>query len=223
VAIDHADLNLVALPDSMTSVDAAALGCRFVTAFRAVIDRGHVGEGDWLAVYGCGGVGLSAVMIGAAAGAKVVAIDIDPASLELASELGAEATVDGLSDPVAAVKDITVGGAAVSIDAVGITSTVLSSVASVRKHGRHVQVGLLHGEHAAPSIPMERVIAGEIEILGSRGMPATDYPRVFRFMEDHDLDPGRLVTDTVTLDDASEVLERMGDFKGVGVTVIDTF
>lgn len=223
VAIDYADLNLVALPETISSVDAAALGCRFVTAFRAVIDRGRVAEGEWLAVYGCGGVGLSAVMIGEAVGARVVAVDIDPASLAMASELGAEATVDGAGDPVAAVKDITAGGAAVSIDAVGITDTFLASVASVRKHGRHVQVGLLHAEHAAPPIPMERVIMGEIEILGSRGLPATDYPRVFSFMSEKGVDPGRLVTGTVTLEAASGVLERMGEFKGVGVTVIDRF
>lgn len=221
VAIDHADLNLVSLPETISDVDAAALGCRFVTAFRAVIDKGRISENEWLAVYGCGGVGLSAVMIGRAAGARVVAIDIDQASLALAAELGAEAIVDASKDPVKAVKDITSGGAAVSIDAVGITDTFLASVASVRKHGRHVQVGLLHAEHSSPAIPMERVIAGEIEILGSRGMPATDYPRVFRFIGDQEIDLSHLVTGTVALEEASGVLEHMGEFKGVGITVID--
>lgn len=223
VAIDYADVNLVAVPDALSSVDAAALGCRFVTAFRAVVDRGRVGEGDWLAIYGCGGVGLSSVMIGKAMGARVVAIDIDPASLALATELGADAAVEGWNDPAKAVRDITAGGASVSIDAVGVTDTFLASVESVRKHGRHVQVGLLHGEHAAPALPMERVIMGEIEIMGSRGLPATDYPRVFRFINDKGIDVGRLVTGTVSLDEASEVLEHMGEFKGVGITVIDRF
>lgn len=223
VAIDHADLNLVALPDSISSVDAAALGCRFVTAFRAVVDRGGLVEGDWLAVYGCGGVGLSAVMVARAVGARVVAIDTDPASLALAADLGAEATVDGTADPVKAVREVTGGGASVSIDAVGVTDTFLASVESVRKQGRHVQVGLLHGEHATPALPMEPMIMGEVAILGSRGLPATDYPRVFRFIEDNDIDLGRLVTGTVTLQAASGVLERMGEFKSVGVTVIDRF
>ena len=221
VAIDHADLNLVALPDTITSVNGAALGCRFVTAFRAVVDRGGISEGDWLAVYGCGGVGLSAVMIGRALGARVVAIDLDPASLALASDLGAEATVEGSTDPARVVREITEGGASVSIDAAGVTATFLSSVDSVRKQGRHVQVGLLHGEHSAPALPMQPVIMGEVAILGSRGLPATDYPRVFRFIEDHGIDLSRLVTGTVALEDASGVLEHMGEFKGVGVTVID--
>lgn len=222
VAIRHADLNLVSIPDSLSSVHAAAMGCRFITAFRAVVDRGRLGADEWLAVYGCGGVGLSAVMIAKAIGGRVVAVDVDPRSLELASRLGADVVIDGArKDVVRAVVHATGGGADVSIDAVGRTATALNSIGSVRKHGRHVQVGLLLAEDAAPAIPMESVIMGEVEIMGSRGMPASDYPRVFELIDSGGIDPGRLVTGTVTLDDASGVLERMGDFTGVGVTVID--
>jgi alcohol dehydrogenase len=221
VAIDHADLNLVSIPGGMSSVHAAALGCRFITAFRAVVDRGRLRPGDWLAVYGCGGVGLSAVMIGKAIGVQVVAVDIDPGSLEMATRLGADVVIDGARhDVVDAVVEATGGGADVSIDAVGRTDTALNSIASVRKHGRHVQVGLLLAEDSAPPIPMEPVIMGEVEILGSRGMPAPDYPRVFELIDTSGIDPGQLVTRTVTLDEASSVLEDMGDFTGVGVTVI---
>lgn len=224
VAIDHADHNLVRVPDEVASVHAAALGCRFITAFRALSDRGRLRAGEWLAVHGCGGVGLSAVMIGAALGARVVAIDIDRKSLEMAGEFGAEVLVDATAgDPARATKKATGGGAHLSIDAVGTTTTLLNSIRSLRSQGRHVQVGLLHGDDATPPIPMERVIMREIEILGSRGMPATDYPRVFDLIESGKVDPARLVTATVTLDEASAVLERMGDFSGVGMTVIDSF
>lgn len=224
VAIAHADLNLVRVPDSVDSTHAAALGCRFITSYRAVVDRGRIAEGEWLAVHGCGGVGLSAVMIGAAMGARVVAVDISPDALQMASELGAEIVVDASDvDPVQAVRDMTDGGAHVSIDALGNSATAINSILSLRKHGRHVQVGLLLADDATPPIPMDPVIAGELEILGSRGMPATDYPRVFELIETGGVDPARLVTNTVSLGEASSVLEAMGRFAGVGVTVIDRF
>lgn len=222
VAIDHADLNLVRLPTGLDPVDAVALGCRFITAFRAVVDRGRVQEGEWLVVHGCGGVGLSAVMIGSALGARVMAVDIDPASLALASTLGAERVIDARDeDLIDQIMEATDGGAHVSIEAVGRTETVRNSLASLRKHGRHVQVGLLLAEHGEPAIPMEPVIMGEQEILGVRGMPATDYGRVFELVESGAVDPSRLVTGTVSLEEASDILEAMADFQGVGVTVID--
>lgn len=224
VAIAHADLNVVRVPETVESIHAAALGCRFITSYRAVVDQGRIGEGDWLVVYGCGGVGLSAVMIGSAMGARVVAVDISAAALKMASELGAEVTVNANeADPVEAVRDATGGGAQVSIDALGTSTTAINSIRSLRKHGRHVQVGLLLADDATPPIPMDPVIAGELEILGSRGMPATDYPKVFELIETGQVDPGRLVTNTVSLDEASPVLEAMGGFGGVGVTVIDRF
>lgn len=224
VAIDHADLNLVAVPEELASVPAAALGCRFITAYAAIIDRGGLQPGQSLAVFGCGGVGLSAVMIGAALGARVVAVDVDPRSLELARSLGAAETVDASSaEPVASVRDATGGGAHVAIEAIGRAETAVQSVLSLRKHGRHVQVGLMFAEHAAPPIPMMPVIMGELEILGVRGMPATHYPAVLELIASGKVDPARLVTGTVSLDQASAVVEGMGWSESVGMTVIDRF
>jgi alcohol dehydrogenase len=224
-AIPHADLNLIRLPDRMGSVEAAALGCRFVTAFRAVADQAGLKDGQWLAVYGCGGVGLSAVMIAKALGGRVVAIDISSDKLALAAELGAETTIDAgaVPDAAAAVMEATDGGAHASIDALGSTATALNSIRSLRKHGRHIQVGLMHGADAAPSIPMEQFIMRELELVGSRGLPASAYPRVFDLIGSKAINPARLVTRTVPLEDAFAVLEAMGSFAGVGVTVIDRF
>jgi alcohol dehydrogenase len=222
VAIDHADRNLVRLPDWLETKHAAALGCRFITAFRAVVDRGRLQPDEWLCVYGCGGVGLSAVMIAKALGARVVAVDVDPVSLEMAAELGANETVNGsVAEPWRMVEELTNGGAHVSIDAVGRTDTAINSIRSLRKHGRHVQVGLLLAEHATPPIPMETVIMGELDILGTRGMPATDYDRVFDLVSTGSIDLGRLVTRTIDLDEVSHVLRSMGQFQGAGVTVVD--
>ena len=102
VALPRADLNLVRLPDALGFVAAASLGCRFMTAFAAVTERGRVGAGDWVAIHGCGGVGLSALMIAHALGAAVVAIDVDDETLELARSLGAAHTINA-RDPVAEI------------------------------------------------------------------------------------------------------------------------
>ena len=144
VALDHADVNLVALPDDLDAVTAAALGCRFATAFRAVVHQGRVRPGDWVAVHGCGGVGLSAVMVAVAAGARVVAVDVTAGALELAGRFGATELVDAsTTDAARAVRAVTGGGAAVSLDALGSHPTAAASVRSLAKRGRHVQVGLL--------------------------------------------------------------------------------
>ena len=89
-----ADANVVRLPDSVGFVEAAALGCRFATAYRAVVGVGRLAAGEWLAVHGCGGVGLSAVQIGVALGARVVALDVSAAAREAALALGAEVALD---------------------------------------------------------------------------------------------------------------------------------
>lgn len=225
VAIDHAELNLVRLPDSLDPVAAAGLGCRVVTAYRAVVDRGRIEEGQWLAVFGCGGVGLSAVMIASALGARVVAVDIDREKLARAIELGAEVTID-ISDtetPHRLIRELTGGGAHVGIDALGSIATAQASIRSLRKQGRHVQAGLLLGDDARLELLMEPIIMRELEILGTRGLPATDYPRVLGLVESGAIDPSRLVERTVPIEGASAALEDLTAFRGVGVTVIDRF
>ena len=225
VRIDHADGNLVRLPEAMDHVTAASLGCRFVTSFRAVIDQGRVRPGEWVAVHGCGGVGLSAVMIAAAAGANVVAIDISDDKLRLAGELGARATVNARSaaNVVEAVGEVTGGGAHLSLDALGHPETCFNSIANLRKRGRHVQVGLMLADHATPKVPMAAVIANELEILGSHGMQAFRYRPMLEMIEAGRLRPERLVGKRIGLDDAVEALVGMDRFETLGVTVIDRF
>jgi len=201
VALHHADLNLVALPESMDFVTAASLGCRFVTSFRAVVDQGRVAPGEWVAVHGCGGVGLSAIMIAHAMGANVVAVDITEDKLEFAKSLGAVASVNAAScaDVPAAVVEVTGGGAHASIDALGHPATCFNSVASLRKRGRHVQVGLMVADHAHAAVPMDKVIANELEILGSHGMQAHRYGAMLAMIESGALAPERLIGKTVSL------------------------
>lgn len=224
VALPHAELNLVRLPDELGFVEAAALGCRFMTAFAAVTVHGRPAEGDWVAVHGCGGVGLSAVMIAAAAGARVAAVDIDPAKLALAREHGAEVTIDARAgDAAAAVLEATGGGAHVSLDALGSAATCAASVGSLRKRGRHVQVGLLLGDERSVPVAMSRVISHELELAGVHGMAVRHYPALLDAITTGRLDPGRLVGATVALDQAGEELAAMGGFARHGATVIARF
>lgn len=224
VAIHAADTNLVSLPDSVDFVTAASLGCRFATGFRGLTAHGGVGPGDWLAVYGCGGVGLSTVMIGAALGARVIAVDVNRSALDRAVDLGAESVVDAGqdADPAATVREVSDGGAHVSVDALGSPATATASVRSLRRRGRHVQIGLLLGAAATPPLPMDLVVAHELEIYGSHGMPAQDYPAMMRLVSDGTLRPGELVGDVISLADAGATLAAMDRAPAVaGMTVID--
>jgi alcohol dehydrogenase len=232
VGVPNAEVNLVRLPDELPYPDAAALGCRFATAFWAVVDLGRVRTGEWVAVQGCGGVGLSAIMIAHACGARVVAVDVSESALELARRCGATVCLNasgqvaraekvGLGGQVAeAVRDVTSGGAHVSIDALGSADTCVASIESLRRRGRHVQVGLLPAALGRPELPMERVIAYELAILGSHGMPAHAYPRLLALVSSGVLDPGLLVTQTIGLDEAPAALSSMDQALPAGIRLI---
>jgi alcohol dehydrogenase len=237
VVVTAADTNLVALPDGVTTDAAAALGCRFATAFRALTAHAHVRAGDEVAVFGCGGVGLSAVMIAVALGARVTAIDVSDAALARARDLGAvhtirpdtvdasapEATASAPSAPdVAAsapspsvsslaqrVVDATNGGAHVTVDALGSAGTAASAVHSLRRRGTHVQVGLMLGGNATAPLPWDRVIAWELTVAGSHGMSASDYPPMLELIVDGRLDPARLIGSTTDLAGAGDALVAM--------------
>ena len=225
VALDFADTNLVSLPETMDFATAASLGCRFVTSFRAVVDQGRVTPGEWVAVHGCGGVGLSAIMIASAMGANVVAIDLTDEKLDFAKKIGAVAAVNAAKTPnvVKAVKEITSGGAHMSIDALGHPTTSYNSISNLRRRGRHVQVGLMLGEHSKPQIPMAKVIAFELEIRGSHGMQAFRYQAMMDMIRTGKLHPELLVGKRISLDEAPQALMAMGGFEGIGIGVVDRF
>jgi alcohol dehydrogenase len=222
VAVERADANLVALPDPLDFVAAASLGCRFATAFRALTVHGNVAAGQWVAVHGCGGVGLSTVMIAVALGARVVAVDASTDALARAASLGATHLIDTAAhaDTAAAVIDATGAGADVSVDAIGDARMAAASVRSLRRRGRHVQVGLLHGEHAMTALPMDRVIAYELQVHGSHGMAAHEYPAMLELVVSGALRPDRLVGSVITLDGAVDALTSMDRNTGGGMTVI---
>jgi alcohol dehydrogenase len=225
VAIDYADTNIVRLPEAIGFDAAASLGCRFATSFRAVVDQGRVRAGEWLAVHGCGGVGLSAIAIGKAVGARIVAVDVHEEKLSLARRLGAEVALratdsDGL---VRCIVDVTDGGAHVSIDALGSWITCRNSISCLRRRGRHVQVGLMLGDQANPPLPVGRIIAYELELKGSHGMQAHRYSAMLGIILAGRVSPGDLISHRISLSEAPAALMQLPSATQTGITVITDF
>jgi alcohol dehydrogenase len=225
VLVRAAEFNLVRLPDEMPFVAAAGLGCRVATAYRALTAHGRLAPGEWLAVHGCGGVGLSAVLLGSALGARVVAVDVSAGALSLARQHGAEALLNtsGVADPAtvaARAQEVTGGGAHVSIDALGSPATAAASVLSLRRRGRHVQVGLLLGDEAAPPLPMDRVLAWELSLHGSHGIAAYEYRGLLDLIATAGLDPAALIGRVVPLEEAGGALASMDGRTPAGMTVV---
>ena len=243
VEIHNADFNLIELPDEITFDTAAGLGCRFATAFRGLTGRANLQAGEWVAIYGCGGVGLSAIMIAKALGAQVIAVDINEAALAKARELGADFTIqssssaDSTSVTVSNAANASVGkfptpeeaiamitgaqmGADLSVDALGSVATATSAIKSLRRRGRHLQLGLLPSDDGQTPLPMGRVIGWELDLLGSHGMAALDYPKMLAMIATGALKPDLLVERTIGLDEGRSALESLATSKSAGVTII---
>jgi alcohol dehydrogenase len=224
VAIKYADFNLVRIPEYLNFESASILGCRFATSFRALVDQGKVKQDQWVAVYGCGGIGLSAIMIAVALGARVIAIDLSPSKLQFAKKLGAEHTVlvpD--QSPVESVKSITGNGAHLSIDAVGKAEIVGNSIASLRKGGIHIQVGLMDPEEKEVSVPFDRLIAEELHLMGSHGIQTSRYDAIFYLIANGKLDPGALITRRISLSESIDELINLNKKSDPGITIINDF
>ena len=222
VAVPHADYNLTTLPEGLPARAMAALGCRYMTAYHALAHRADLTPGDSVAVHGCGGVGLSAVQIARALGATVLAVDVREEALEKACDLGAHETVDGEGAVVEEIRELTGGGASISIDALGIAQTCRNSVRSLTRRGQHLQLGLTTAdERGEIPLPTDAMVGREIDFLGSRGMPPTRYDELLRFVESGAIDPGALVTDVVPLEAVPDRIAAMGEFDAVGIEVCE--
>ena len=223
VSVPFADANVVVLPDTIDDEVAAALGCRTTTAFAAVVDKAQVKAGESLAVHGCGGVGLSAILIGAAIGANVIAVDVVDEKLELAKAVGASHVINAAKEPdvAAAIRDVTGGGAQASIEALGITETFHNSLKCLAKLGRHVQIGQPLDVHANPSIPLlDTVYYRQLVLLGSRGLPAHRFSALFNLLSSGRMDMQSLIKNRISLQQASDVFTLMNNHEDVGMTLI---
>jgi propanol-preferring alcohol dehydrogenase len=224
VQVPNADATLVHLPDEVDSLAAAGLGCRYMTAYHGIVDQARVQPGEWVAVFGMGGVGLSCVQIATAVGARVLAVSRGEDKLKQAEQEGAIATVKAGEDTAQQIQEITQGGADVSVDAVGTSETAIPAILSLGKGGRHVQLGLTGAADGGTiSLPVDLMVFQEIRFLGSFGCPTTGYPGMLDLVARGKLKPNRLVEQKVSVESASDVLQAMTDYKTRGFTVINSW
>jgi len=223
VNVSRAAINLVRLPESISFVDAASMGCRFMTSWHGVVDQARVTAGQWVAVFGCGGVGLAAVNIASALGANVIAVSRTQAKLDLATELGAVATVNASGDDVAGqVVELTGGGAHVTVDALGDEQAAIPALYSLRTRGRHLRLGTSSKKQAGHiQVPVDLIVFKELEIIGSLGMQAARYPAMLRMVEAGMVQPGKLVQGTLRIEEAGDALAAMGTSSPPGIRVIN--
>ena len=223
VKIKNADFNLIKLPSSIDFVSAAGLGCRFITAFHGIVNQGKVDHSMCVAIHGCGGVGLSAIMIASVYGAKVIAIDINELNLQKAKSFGAEFTINAMKEEVVdKVREITKGGANISMDALGSHKTSTNSINCLAKKGKHIQVGILGSENNIV-VSTAELIAKEIEIIGSHGMPIADYNIIFDLIASKKIDPSLLIDRTVKLEHVHQEMLNMDTYSNSGMVIIDQF
>ncbi|MEZ5278409.1 MAG: alcohol dehydrogenase catalytic domain-containing protein [Opitutaceae bacterium] len=219
--VSHGDVNLVPLPESLSFVEGAALGCRFMTAFRGVAVQARIRAGDWVAVFGCGGVGLAAVDIASALGANVIAVSRGREKLDKALELGAVHTITAGENTVQEIQEYTKGGVHAAIECLGTAATWMPSILSLRTGGRLVRLGMTgEDEKGILPVPADLIALKELTIVGSMGMQARCYPAMLRMVESGQIKPASLVTTKVSLDQVSGVLEAMSNFNTLGYTVL---
>jgi len=222
VKIPSADTTLVRLPDTVDSLTAAALGCRYMTAYHGVVDQAAVRPGEWIAVFGIGGVGLSVIQIASAMGARIIAVGRSQDKLVKAMVEGAEVAIQAGPDAPDQIIEVTRGGAAVSVDALGSTETTVPALRCLRKNGRHVQLGLTGAEEAGViPIPMDLVVFNEIRILGSFGCPFSSYAGMLSMVAAGRLKPSRLVETAAPVSDAGKLLSAMTGYNTLGFSVIN--
>ncbi|MEX2527125.1 MAG: alcohol dehydrogenase catalytic domain-containing protein [Gemmatimonadota bacterium] len=221
VRVPMADFNLVKLPEEVNAPTAAALGCRYMTAYHGLVDQAAIQPGEWVAVYGIGGLGMAAVQIASALGAQVVAVSRTREKLEGALAEGAHSTVQANGNTAEAVKEATGGGAHVTVDCLGTSATLLPAVLSLRKGGRHLHLGLTGKEdQGMVSLPVDAMVLQELRFLGSVGCPKTSYPGLLSMVADETLKPNRLVERTAAVEEVNDILSSMSDFGTVGMHVI---
>jgi 6-hydroxycyclohex-1-ene-1-carbonyl-CoA dehydrogenase len=211
--------DLLRLPEEIPLVEGAIIADAVTTPYHAVVNRGRVRAGDQVVVFGCGGIGLNLVQIASALGARVTAVDIDDAKLEWARKLGAGDTLNPnqFERLDKELRGRTGGGADVAFEAIGLPATQEQAFASLRTGGRFVVVGFA-------SQPMRldtgRTMYREMEIVGSLGCRAVDYPRVLELVRQGKIKVKELVTARFPLDQINHAFDTLRRGQGVRSVVV---
>lgn len=199
--------NLVRLPEGLPLEEGAVISDAVSTPFHAVRNRGHVQGGDWVAIFGCGGVGINAVQIAAALGATVIAVDVDAKKLALARELGASETLNPKEGDVPkAIRKLTGGGVDVAFEIVGKPQVLDQAFGSVRAGGTLVAVGY---SEETWNFAVHRVMFREMSVIGSLGCRSADYPTILTMVQLGKIRLGPVVGDRLPLERINEALARL--------------
>ncbi len=209
----------IALPDEIPLVEGAIIADAVTTPYHAVINRGQVKPGDSVVVFGCGGIGINIVQMAASVGAQVIAVDIADSKLEWAKKLGAAATINPKNvDRIdKEVRKLTAGGARIGFEAIGNPVTQEQTFASLGTGGRLVLVGY------APkpmSLNSGRVMFREMEVIGSLGCRAADYPRVLELARLGKIKVKELVTRKFPLEAINQALDYVRSGEGLRSVVV---
>jgi 6-hydroxycyclohex-1-ene-1-carbonyl-CoA dehydrogenase len=206
------------IPPEVPVEEACIIADALTTAFHAVTRRARVEAGETVVVYGCGGLGLCVVQVCALVGARVVAVDVDPRKLALATDLGASLAIDARDgDPAKRVRRETDGGADAAIEAIGLPKTQEQALASLRTGGRLVLLGYA----ADPmSLPGSRVTYRELTVIGTLGCRPVDFPTVLGLVRRGKLAIGALVTHRYALEGINEGFDALRRGDGVRHIVV---
>ncbi|WP_436792545.1 S-(hydroxymethyl)mycothiol dehydrogenase [Actinospongicola halichondriae] len=194
---------------------AGLLGCGVMAGYGAAAHTGEIAEGETIAVFGCGGVGMAALAAAKLRNARtIIAVDLDPKKLELAKEFGATHTVDAsATDPVEAIRDLTDGfGVDVCVEAVGNPAVLEQAFYARDLAGRVVQVGVPTPDMKMPDIPM-------IEFFGRGGalkpswygdcLPSRDFPALVELYLQGRFALDKFVSERIALDEVEAAFHKM--------------
>jgi len=211
--------DLFRLPEEIPLIEGCIIADATTTPFHAVVNRGHVKPGDQVVVFGCGGIGLNLVQIAVAVGARVVAVDIVDEKLDWARRLGADATINAktVERVDKAVRAATGGGADVAFEAIGNPATMEQAFACTRNGGRFVVVGYTE---KPLTLNVSRVMYREMEIVGSLGCRAVDYPRVLELARSGRIKVKELVTARFSLDEINAAFDTLRRGEGIRSIVV---
>jgi D-arabinose 1-dehydrogenase-like Zn-dependent alcohol dehydrogenase len=211
--------DVVRMPEDVPLVEGSIIADAVTTPYHAVVRRGRVTPGDWVAVFGCGGVGLSLVQIASAVGGRVIAVDVKDAKLETAKRFGATAVFNAATTKKLdkEIRALSGGGVDVAFEAVGKAATQELALNSLATGARLVLVG-----YSPETLPLNagRVMFREIEVVGSLGCRPVDYPRAIEMVRQGHVRLLDLVTHRFPLERIGEALDtlRGGDAIRVVVT-----
>lgn len=205
---------LVPVPDGIPLEQACVIADAVSTPYHAVTRRARVKAGDMVAVVGCGGVGLNVVQCAHVAGARVIAVDVNQRRLDIARRLGAVETVNpqAVQRVDKRVRELSDGGVDAAFEAIGTPATMQLAYGLLRRGGRLCVIGYSAED---VSLSAAKLMYYELEVMGSLGCGAGEYPEILGLVRAGRLKLDDIVSGTIPLANINEGLDRLRRGEGV--------